>query len=248
MSLSIIVLAGGRGTRIKSILGNTPKILAPIGRKTFLDWLIIWIKKWELDLNYEILLSTGIGHLEVENFCKSNNYNFMCIKEDKPLGTFGAIANVAARFESDNYLILNGDTIFNADFKEIYNSYSNNHKPTIVLKKSINNERYGGYKKKDEGWIFSEEQTNFISLGAFLISNKDLKKRWLVKTSMPFDPISINNIDKELMIDRDCIGENPISAFILDSNISFLDIGVPNSYKKSQTYIPSFIEDMKNKF
>ena len=35
MSLSIVVLAGGKGTRIKPILGNTPKILAPIGGKTF---------------------------------------------------------------------------------------------------------------------------------------------------------------------------------------------------------------------
>ena len=43
MSLKIIILAGGKGSRIKSVLNNTPKILAPIAGKNFLDWLLVWI-------------------------------------------------------------------------------------------------------------------------------------------------------------------------------------------------------------
>ena len=96
MSLSIVVLAGGKGTRIKSVLGNTPKILARIAEKPFLDWSLAWIKNWELDINHKIILSTGVGHKKVENYCKENNYEVSCIDEIKPLGTFGAIANVAS--------------------------------------------------------------------------------------------------------------------------------------------------------
>ena len=101
MSLSIVVLAGGKGTRIKPILGKTPKILAPIGGKTFLDWFLKWINNWKLDTNNNnIILSTGVGHKQVENYCKKNNYDVSCIDEIKPLGTFGAIANVASKFHS----------------------------------------------------------------------------------------------------------------------------------------------------
>lgn len=242
MSLSIVVLAGGKGTRIKPILGNTPKILAPIGGKTFLDWLLQWIYNWKLDAN-KIILSTGIGHQEVENYCKKNNYNIMCIDEIKPLGTFGAIANVASKFYSEDYLVLNGDTIFDANFKNLYEKYyENSKKPTIILKKSFENKRYGGYKKTDQGWVFTKEKSQFISLGAFFISYENLKKRWAQKTNIPFDAISINKkIAREMFIDSDCFGENPISAVTLKDDIYFLDIGIPSSYSKSQSCIPLFV-------
>lgn len=243
MSLSIVVLAGGKGTRIKPILGNTPKILAPIGGKTFLDWLLKWIDNWKLDTNNKIILSTGIGHQEVENYCKKNNYNVICIDEIKPLGTFGAIANVASKFYSEDYLVINGDTIFDANFKNLYEKYyENTKKPTIILKKSIKNKRYGGYKKTAQGWVFTKEKSQFISLGAFFISYENLKKRWAQKTNIPFDAISINKkIEREMFIDSDCFGENPISAVTLKDDIYFLDIGIPSSYSKSQNCIPLFI-------
>ncbi len=244
MSLSIVVLAGGKGTRIKPILGNTPKILAPIGGKTFLDWFLKWVNNWKLDINNKIILSTGIGHQQVENYCKKNDHDVICIDEIKPLGTFGAIANVASRFYSEDYLVLNGDTIFDANFKNLYEKYcANTKKPTLILKESIKNERYGGYKKTEQGWVFTKDKSQFISLGAFFISYEDLKKRWAQKTNIPFDANSINKkIEREMFIDSDCFGENPISAVTLKKDTYFLDIGIPSSYSKSQNYIPLFIK------
>ena len=246
MSLSIVVLAGGKGTRIKPILGNTPKILAPIGGKTFLDWFLKWVNNWKLDINNKIILSTGIGHQQVENYCKKNDHDVICIDEIKPLGTFGAIANVASRFYSEDYLVLNGDTIFDANFKNLYEKYcANTKKPTLILKESIKNERYGGYKKTEQGWVFTKDKSQFISLGAFFISYEDLKKRWAQKTNIPFDANSINKkIEREMFIDSDCFGENPISAVTLKKDTYFLDIGIPSSYSKSHNCIPLFI----NKF
>ena len=244
MTLSIVVLAGGKGTRIKPILGNTPKILAPIGGKTFLDWFLKWVNNWKLDINNKIILSTGIGHQQVENYCKKNDHDVICIDEIKPLGTFGAIANVASKFYSEDYLVLNGDTIFDANFKNLYEIYcANTKKPTLILKESIKNERYGGYKKTEQGWVFTKEKSQFISLGAFFISYENLKKRWDQKTNIPFDANSINKkIEREMFIDSDCFGENPISAVTLKKDTYFLDIGIPSSYSKSQNCIPLFIK------
>ena len=246
MSLSIVVLAGGKGTRIKSILGNTPKILAPIGGKTFLDWFLKWVESWELGINNKIILSTGIGHQQVKNYCKKNDYDVICIDEIKPLGTFGAIANVASNFYCEDYLVLNGDTIFDANFKNLYKKYcKDTEKPMLILKESFENERYGGYKKTKQGWVFTKEKSKFISLGAFFISFENLKKRWAMKTNTPFDVNSINKkMEREMSIDSDCFGENPISAVTLKNDTYFLDIGIPSSYSKSHNGIPLFI----NKF
>ena len=133
-----IILAGGKGTRIRPVIGDTPKILAYVAGKPFLEWFLSWIKNWNLDLDFEILISTCIGHSNIKDYCESRKHNIQCIKEEKPLGTFGAIANVAAKIYSKNYLILNGDTIFKADFNNIYEYYKkeNKDRPLLILKVS----------------------------------------------------------------------------------------------------------------
>ena len=66
------------------------------------------------------------------------------------------------------------------------------------------------------------------------------------KTSLNFDTAVINQQNLgELMIDKDCFGENPIQAVTLENTIPFLDIGIPSSYKASQTYIPKLVNEMK---
>ena len=199
-------------------------------------------------MDYKILISTCVGHNQIKDYCLKKNYNIKCIKEKKPLGTFGAIANVASQDYSKNYLVLNGDTIFKADFKMIFNSFINQEEnsPLLILKESFTNERYGGYENTNLGWIFSNKRTSYISMGAFFISHKSIKERWLKKTSLNFDTVAINKQTLgELMIDKDCFGGNPIQAFTLKNTIPFLDIGIPSSYNASQTYIPKLVSEMK---
>ena len=54
MTLNIIILAGGKGTRIKPVLKTIPKILAPIAGKPFLYWLLLWIDSWKLKISKKI--------------------------------------------------------------------------------------------------------------------------------------------------------------------------------------------------
>ena len=249
MSLKIIILAGGKGTRISPVIGDTPKILALVAGKPFLEWVILWIKKWKLEFDYEILISTCIGHKKVKDYCLRKKHNIQCVREDEPLGTFGAIANVASKHYSKNYLVLNGDTIFKANFQKIFKIFLNQSEdlPLLILKETLTNDRYGGYEHKEHGWVFSNENSKFISMGAFFISYKSLKERWLKRTSINFTTSSINEYKtQELMIDKDCFGENPINVFKLGFNIPFLDIGIPNSYNQSQTYIPKIFGEMES--
>ena len=244
MTLGIIILAGGRGTRIRSILKETPKIMAPVSGKPFLEWLLLWIDSWQIKTPKKVLLSTCIGHKFIKDYCEKENIDVDCISEKKPLGTFGAIANVASSTLYENYLIINGDTIFKANIENIYNRFLNHskRKPLILLKRNNDNIRFGGYKNVKNGWLFSEGPTSFISLGSFFISNDELKKRWSKITSIPFDNFQINNIKKEIMIDKDCFGEEPIMAEILDLDTPFIDIGIPKSLHEAQNFIPQIIK------
>tara|TARA_Y100001968_G_C19445596_1_gene765216 strand:- start:1249 stop:2013 length:765 start_codon:yes stop_codon:yes gene_type:complete len=245
MSTQIIILAGGKGTRIKPVLGDTPKILAPVKNRPFLDWLMLWIESWKFNSEKRIILSTCIGHELIKKYSQKKDYPIKCEKENKPLGTFGAIANVAIKNNAENYLILNGDTIFKANFNEAYEKYLSHKKikPLIFLKEIRNNERYGGYKLTPKGWIFSTKKTNHISLGAFFISRKTLISRWENSTKLEFNIDQINkNHLQELMVDNDCFGDKPAIAEILKKENPFLDIGIPASLVKAQKYIPEILE------
>ena len=244
MTLNIIILAGGKGTRIKEVLKKTPKIMAIISGKPFLEWLLIWIDSWQINEEKNIFLSTCIGHEIINDYCINKKIPVRCIPEKKPLGTFGALANVAYQNFSENYLVLNGDTIFKVDFQEIYKKsfIKIKNKPHLILKESAFNTRYGGYKKTNKGWIFSSEASEFISLGSFLISYEDIKKRWEFSTSMPFNDHSINNNDREMMIDTDCFNKIPIAAEILPFETPFIDIGIPSSLIEAQSLIPEILQ------
>ncbi len=248
MTVQLIILAGGKGKRISPIIGDTPKLLANISGKPFFEWFITWVKSWNIEINPKILLSTGKGHSIIEDYCKKNINNFVCVKEDNPLGTFGAISNVASKNYSEDYLILNGDTIFDANFKYIYESYKKdpNNSPLILLKEDLNHNKLGGYKKVKDQWSFALEKTNYTSLGALFISFNKLRKIWTEITAIPFNSSHINQfVKKELMIDQDCFSKIPVNAVTLKSDIPFLDIGIPSSYSLSQSYIPKLIKNLK---
>ena len=246
MNLKIIVLAGGYGTRLKNTLKETPKILAPINEKPFIDWLIFWINSWGICSNENIILSTCIGHEKIQNYCLEKGYRVSCIKEEFPLGTFGAIANVATKSFTDNYLVINGDTIFKADFKKIAQKYNNDQvKTPLILLKKNKIKKMGGYLRREEGWVYSYDLTEYISLGAFFISYESLKSRWIKVTKKKFENEIINRqYVNKYMIDKDCFGINPINSIIFGNEIPFIDIGSPNAYKISQTYIPQIISDI----
>ncbi len=245
MKLVVIILAGGKGTRIKSILLDTPKVLAPISNKVFLDWIILWINSWELSLKPEVIISTGHGHDKVHEYSQKIRYQHIrTIRESRSLGTFGAAAFVAAKTKADHYLILNGDTIFSIDMQEAFLQYQKfNYEPLLILKRSSNCDRYGGYSQLGKKWFPTTYNCQAISLGACFTSYNDLKERWnALCPNILFSASTIeSNIDRELMMDSDFIGLKPINGYLLPESNMFIDIGIPISLKKAQKTIPKIL-------
>ena len=117
MGLTAIILAGGLGTRLKDVLPDLPKPMAPILGRPFLEYLMdYWIKQ---GVNH-FILSVGYQKKVIMSHF-SNEYHGASIEysiENTPLGTGGALLKASQNI-SDLFLLLNGDTFIEVDLKQM---------------------------------------------------------------------------------------------------------------------------------
>ena len=112
----VAILCGGQGSRIRKTLGDTPKVLAPINGRPYLDYLIAKLRRANAR---SIVLLTG--HLTGKiigwhkNLPRSAQRHINIMAEMEPLGTAGAMRNAALILQSDPVLIINGDTLSTID-------------------------------------------------------------------------------------------------------------------------------------
>ena len=140
----VIILAGGKGTRISNLYPDLPKSLIPVNGKPFLYWIIKWLKKNEMN---DILLSTGYLHKKIQNFIQNSeifkNINISFSHEKFPLGTGGCIIKAFKSIEDEFATVINGDSLCLTDLKTFYNSFFKNRAVcSIVCKKIQNTNKY----------------------------------------------------------------------------------------------------------
>ena len=113
--IDIAVLAGGLGTRLRGVLPETPKILAPVLGKAFLEHLLDWLNRQGAR---RVILCLGyragdvLAYLEARSFA---SLEIRTVVEPEPLGTGGAIARARPLLNSEPVLVMNGDTLLDAD-------------------------------------------------------------------------------------------------------------------------------------
>jgi len=114
-----IILAGGRGRRLKPITDYVPKPLIPLKNVPIIEWQIKYLKKFKVD---EIIICTGYKTEMIEHFLDTKD-NFgikICFSIEKiPLGTGGAIKQAGKLIKDDSFFVLNGDTITNIDLRKL---------------------------------------------------------------------------------------------------------------------------------
>lgn len=113
--MKAIILAGGRGKRLKPITDYIPKPLIPINKVPILEWQIRYLKKFGIK---SLIICAGYKTDQIKNFLDAKN-NFMLkikiVNEKTPLGTGGAIKNASSLIKDDTFFVLNGDVITNID-------------------------------------------------------------------------------------------------------------------------------------
>ena len=117
--MKAIILAGGRGKRLRPITDKIPKPLIPINKKPLIEWTIKYLKKYGIT---EIIISSGYKSNLIEKFLKKKK-NFGCeiifSNEKIPLGTGGAIKRALRYIDEESFLVLNGDVVTNIDLRKI---------------------------------------------------------------------------------------------------------------------------------
>lgn len=116
--MKAIILAGGRGKRLKPITDYVPKPLVPINNIPIIEWQIKYLKKFGID---EVIVCSGYKTKMIENYLtmKELGIKIKFSVEKSPLGTGGAIKKAGKMIKDDDFFVINGDTITNIDLKKL---------------------------------------------------------------------------------------------------------------------------------
>ncbi|EPB7444660.1 nucleotidyltransferase family protein, partial [Campylobacter lari] len=216
--MQAIVLAGGLGTRLKSVVQDLPKPMAPINGKPFLTFVLECLKKQGIT---EVVLSVSYKYELIQEYFKEE-FEGMRIRyniEKELLGTGGAIKDALKLIQNQAY-VLNGDTIFDIDLKKLA---LNGGKICIALKQMQNFDRYGTVNVDDQGIVTSFEEKVFkkqglINGGVYLLK-KDVFDEFDLEKKFSFEEFLQENF--KLL---------KIQTQIFDDY--FIDIGIPEDYEK----------------
>jgi NDP-sugar pyrophosphorylase family protein len=232
-----LILAGGSGTRISPVIGGLPKVLAPIGGRAFIEFLIDQLKRAGFS---EVVVLTGRGSSEVERHLGAGTGLGIRVRystEATPLGTGGAIRLAATRFRADAYLVLNGDSYLDVALDQVvawHMSYRSEGRPlgTIVVTPNEDSSRFGAVELDDDGFVtrFAEKTATdggLINAGIYVVDEP-------LVNAIP--------VDRAVSLEHETFpGLVGMGLRALTMDAAFADIGIPQSYLDVSRQPPPFL-------
>ena len=227
--MKAIVLAGGLGTRLASVTNDIPKPMAPIRSRPFLEYLLDDLV--EQDIKKVVLAVSYRWEKIREHF--GSVYRGMDLDysvEEEPLGTGGAIRLALGKLSDDEVVVLNGDTRFRVDLKEMEKIHRNaGVQLTIALKQVADSGRFGRVEVSADGVVtsFLEKSTGgpgWINGGIYML-NSSLFRDFPMPEKFSFEQDLVEpNIDR-------------IQPRAFQSDAYFIDMGIPEDYDRAQREI-----------
>ena len=231
--MEAIVLAGGFGTRLQSVVNDVPKSMALINNRPFLEYLFDYLIEQEI---HKVVLSVGYKHEIIINHF-SDRYKSINIEyaiETEPLGTGGGIRLALWKINEPRALVMNGDTIFKVDFQLMMDFHlKKKADATLALFRTKDTARFGMVKvnpsRRITGFVEKSEKVTagLINGGVYII-----EKHFLMDSEFR-GRFSIENGCFERYFDR-----RWLYGFISDGY--FHDIGIPDDYQKAQNDFAAF--------
>jgi D-glycero-alpha-D-manno-heptose 1-phosphate guanylyltransferase len=225
--MEAIVLAGGFGTRLRKVLPDLPKPMAPIAGRPFLEILLSMLSQKGFT---RVVLSLGfMSEKIISHF--GNRYQGIELVyevEQQPLGTGGAIRAALTRCKADHVFVFNGDTYLNLEVDALEYLWQSEHHPLIVVREVPDTDRFGKVEMCD-GRInaFLEKGTHgpgLINAGCYV----------LPKTALDDFPLGKNfSIETEYFLKY--LQRMRFNGFVTHGR--FIDIGVPDDYALAQTIL-----------
>lgn len=230
-----IVLAGGLGTRLKTVVPDQPKPMAKVAGRPFLEHLLYY---WQTQGIKQFILSVGYRHDQIQDHFGSsfNDCPLYYIEEQDQLGTGGALLHCQRQLQLTRpFLLLNGDTYFAVAAEDLANLANQNQADwCFSLFPSNNIDRYlatsydnasGRISFDSKASKLEANTVKWVNGGVYWIHPKALS---------PFnDYFGKLSLEDELIPKCACLGQ----VFCgLNSNSQFIDIGVPEDYHRAQAF------------
>ena len=234
-NIKAVIMAGGKGTRISSINSEVPKPMIELLGKPILQYEIeVLVKQGVKD----IILVIGYLGEKIKGYFKDGKQlgaNISYIVEDSPLGTAGALYYLKDKI-NDDFLLLNGDTLFDINIEKFYESHKKNNCLVTIVTHPNSHPYDSGVIVADKNnlvikWMTKEEERtwykNRVNAGIHFISNKLLSR---------FSEAKKTDLDREVL--KPLINEKQL--YVYDTPEYIMDMGTPDRYYQ-------VIEDIKNK-
>lgn len=225
--LDVLVLAGGRGTRLRGMIGETPKLLAPIAGRPYLTHMLGWLARFGAK---RVVLSLGYKADAVLQFLERQSFSGLDIvtcTESEPLGTAGAIRFARPLLRTDPVLVMNGDSYCDADLCALIAHHDQcGALGTLLCAEVEDPGRYGRVVIDPAGRVvgFFEKDPNYrgisvISVGVYVMSVRLLD--W-IDSSMGSS------------LEHDVIERLPGGTLAaMQGRYGFIDIGTPESFAQA---------------
>ena len=232
--MKIVIMAGGKGTRIASVNSEVPKPMIPILDKPILEWQIDTLKKQGYT---EFVFIVGhLGHTITDYFGDGSKFGISIeyIVEEQPLGTAGALYYLKDSIKED-FLLLNGDIIFDVDIKRFYEYHKKLGGLATLLTHPNNHPYDSGIIVADDNmcvtnWMHKEDERlwykNRVNAGLHMIS---------VELLQQFTEAKKTDLDRDVLKPLIPTGK----LFVYDSPEYIKDMGTPDRFY-------SVIEDIKS--
>ena len=223
--MEAIVLAGGFGTRLRELVPDLPKPMAPVAGKPFLEILLGQLSAKgfrRVVLSAGFLSETIIGHFG----SRFANLEIDYVVETTPLGTGGAIRYALERAAGDHVFVMNGDTWLDLEADRVEALWQANGRPIIVGLQVADTSRYGRLLAQDNRVIgFAEKGASgpgLINAGCYVFNRGQLDA---------FPPLKPFSIETDYL--SKAVASEHFDLFV--SAGSFIDIGIPEDYRRAQT-------------
>ncbi len=224
-----IVLAGGKGTRLQSVVSDRPKPMAEVAGRPFVEWLLLALRAQGLR---RVVLATGYKGEMVASYFGDGarpGLELAYAREDTPLGTGGAVRHALSLTTSARVLALNGDSFCPFDVGHLVATHEGRGAAaTLWLVGMDDCRRYGAVERAGDGRVlsFREKSSNlgagFINAGVYLFERATLD---VIPAGQP--------VSLESDVFPDLIGRGLYAAA---GESPFLDIGTPESYGSAERF------------
>lgn len=226
--MEAVILAGGFGKRLGTLISDVPKPMAPIGGRPFLE---ILLKRLSEKKFQHIVLSLGYRAEQISSYFKSEYAGMKLdyVVEQEPLGTGGALRLAFSECRGDPVFIFNGDTFIDLEIDDMLQTWKQFGCHPIIVARRVEDTSRFGVMKTDGNLVTSfcekgRSGSGLINAGCYLFSKNILDK---------YELLTAFSLETDFLVSE----VHKTSFVFFETQGLFIDIGIPEDYRTAQSLL-----------